>query len=183
MNVQIRIGSLSTSYAVHETMGTSGRAFALALLGGAATYGLWYFFTLSRDRRERRQRQRRHSGGLSPTAAALVRLGSSASGPTSPAGNQRSVQVGTTDDEDENNDDENEDEGKVVQVNESGELLGALYDIAEEMARRGSRFSLPSNSYNSKVSIHRRVHPSVYYVQPLQHVPCPGGPVQVRELL
>ena len=108
----------------------AGRAFALALVGGAATFGLWYYFTASRDSRGR-QNQRRNSVRLSPTAQALVRLGSSS--------NQRSLQVDTMDDNDENA--EEEEEEKVLEIDESGEVLGALYDIAEELARTGSNFS------------------------------------------
>jgi hypothetical protein len=108
----------------------AGRAFALALFGGAATYGLFYYFVLSP-----RVRKRRNSARLSPTAEALVRLGSSSST------HQRSLQVDTADDHDE----EDEDEEKVVEVNESGEVLGALYDIAEELARRGSLLSFNFN--------------------------------------
>ena len=110
----------------------AGRAFALALVGGAATFGLWYYFTASRDSRGR-QNQRRNSVRLSPTAQALVRLGSSSS-------QQRSLQVDTTDDNDENAEKEEEEE-KVLEIDESGEVLGALYDIAEELARTGSNFS------------------------------------------
>jgi hypothetical protein len=43
------------------------------------------------------------------------------------------------DDNDENA--EEEEEEKVLEIDESGEVLGALYDIAEELARTGSNFS------------------------------------------